>query len=58
MLEALFGCGPVGGVEGEHRQQPVGERLRHLRVPLVLLREHVVEAPRLQFCDVAEFTFN
>ena len=45
MLEALFGRGPLVGVEDEHGHEPVGEGLGHLGVPLVLLGEHVVKRP-------------
>jgi len=45
--KALFGGGTFGRVEREHGQQPVGEGLRRVDVPLVLLHQDVVEAPRL-----------
>merc|ERR1712061_923642 len=51
VVEALFGRRPLTGVKRQHGDEPVGEALRHLGIPLVLLCEDVVEAPRLQLCD-------
>ena len=57
VVEALFRRRPLARVERQHGDEPVGEALRHLGVPLVLLGEDVVEAPRLQLCDVAKLTW-
>ena len=54
MVEALLGRRSFAGVERQHGDEPVGEALRHLGVPLVLFSEDVVEAPGLQLCDVTE----
>ena len=52
-----MGRRPFAGVERQHGDEPVGEALRHLGVPLILLGEDVVEAPRLQLCDVTELAW-
>ena len=52
-----MGRRPFAGVERQHGDEPVGEALRHLGVPLVLLGEDVVEAPGLQLCDVTELAW-
>lgn len=57
MLQALLGRGPLRGVEGEHGDEEVGELLGGLRVPLVLLGQHVVQAPRLQLRYVAQLAW-
>ena len=57
VVEALFRRRPLARVERQHGDEPVGEALRHLGVPLVLLGEDVVEAPRLQLRDVAKLTW-
>ena len=41
MVDAVEGGGPLGGVEGKHRQQPPRELLRGLHVPLVLVGQHL-----------------
>lgn len=56
MFEALFGAGPLAGIEGEHGDEPVGEALGNLGIPLILFGEDVVQAPGLEFRDVAELT--
>ena len=52
-----MGRRPFAGVERQHGDEPVGEALRHLGVPLVLFSEDVVEAPGLQLCDVTELAW-
>ena len=57
VVEALLSRRPFAGVERQHGDEPVGEALRHLGVPLVLFSEDVVEAPGLQLCDVTELAW-
>ena len=57
VVEALFRRRPLARVERQHGDEPVGEALRHLGVPLVLFSEDVVEAPGLQLCDVTELAW-
>ena len=54
VVDALLGGGPLARVEGQHGREPGRELLRHLRVPLVLVREDLHERPGLEFGDVAE----
>lgn len=57
MFEALLGRGALVGVEGQHGDQPVGQLARRLGVPLVLLRQHVEQAPGLQLRDVTKLAW-
>ncbi len=54
VVEALERGGAAVRVELEHRQQEVGEGERVLVRPLVLLREHLVQAPGSQLRDVPQ----
>ena len=53
MIETILGGGAVVGVERQHGGEEVGELLGALHLPLVLLGEHLHQAPRLQLGDVA-----
>lgn len=55
MAQTLGGGGPLIRVVLEHRRKEVGELAGRVRLPAVLLGEHVVQVPRLQADDVAQF---
>ena len=56
MFETILGCGSLASVECQHGQKPLGEGLRDLGVPLVFLRQDVVQTPGLEFGYVPQFT--
>ena len=56
MFETILGCGSLAGVECQHGQQKLGEGLRDFGVPLVFLRQDVVQTPGLKFGNVPQFT--
>ena len=58
VFETILGCGSLASVECQHGQKPLGEGLRDLGVPLVFLRQDVVQTPGLEFGYVPQFTWN
>ena len=44
-------------IEIEHRKKEVGKLHGGRLVPLVLLNQNVDEVPRLQFCNMTQFTY-
>lgn len=56
MLQALRRRGPALGLQLQHGQQEVAELGSLIQGPLVLLQQHLENAPGLQVGDVPELT--
>lgn len=56
VAQALRGRGSLLGDQLQHGDQEVGEALGFLAGPLVLVHQHLQQAPRLQLGDVFQIT--
>ena len=54
MLDTILRRGSLVRVKGQHRDEPVGEGLGHLLLPLVLVCQHLEQGPRLQLGDISQ----
>ena len=56
MFDAFFGGCAFVGLKGEHGDEPACKFLGHRLVPLVLVREDLVQWPRFQLGDVPQLS--
>ena len=55
MIDTILCRGPFCRIKGKHGNQPGGELLRHLRIPLVLGGQHIKQWPGAKLGDVSKF---